>query len=172
MGRRRLTGPNGVQLPLLPLVYGLDIETDTTVTGLDPTRSSVVAVAVSGPDGETTFSGDEVAVLRALDRWLRAAPPGFLATWNGAGVDLPFLADRAAACEVRLGLQLVADPGLDIRHAPLTGHAAPYRASWYRHLHLDACCLHRTVLAGQRESFSLKPLARDLGLLPVEADAA
>jgi hypothetical protein len=171
------TGRDGVQLPLLPVLYGLDIETDTTVDGLDPARSRVVAVAIAATDGDATvFTGDERALLKALDRWLRRARPGVLTTWNGAGFDLPFLADRAAALRVRLGLELAPDASIDSRHAPLTGHALPYRARWYRHLHLDACALYRVLLGpvdgGVERSFALKSVARDAGLVPVEVDRA
>lgn len=163
-----------MQLELLPRLYGLDIETDTSVDGLDPSRSRVVAVAVSSCEGETVFEGGEATLLRALDHWLRRARPGILTTWNGAGFDLPFLADRARACGVRLGLELdlVPAPAVAPRHPPLPGHAGRYRARWHRHLHLDACDLYRALLAGEERSFSLKPLARELGFEPVEVDAA
>ena len=175
MRTRATTGRDGVQLPLLPVLYGLDIETDTTVDGLDPARSRVVAVAVAATDGDATvFAGDdERALLEALDRWLKRVRPGVLTTWNGAGFDLPFLADRAAAIGVRLGLELAPDASIDSRHAPLTGHSLPYRARWYRHLHLDACALYRVLLDdGVERSFSLKSVARDAGLVPVEVDRA
>jgi hypothetical protein len=165
-----------VQLPLLPVLYGLDIETDTTVDGLDPTRSRVVAVAIAVSDGDATVFAheDERALLRSLDRWLRTARPGVLTTWNGAGFDLPFLADRARTLGLRLGLELAPDGALESRHAPLVGHALPYRARWYRHLHLDACALYRVLLGragdGVERSFALKVVARDAGLVPVEVD--
>lgn len=166
-----------MQLPLLPTLYGLDIETDTAVDGLDPTHSRVVAVAVAGgPDGETTVftDDDERTLLRTLDTWLRRARPGVVTTWNGAGFDLPFVADRARLLDVRLGLELAPDDDIARRHPPLTGHALPYRARWHRHLHLDACTLYRVLLAddGVERSFALKSLAREFGLDPVEVDRA
>ena len=158
-----------MQLPLLPLLYGLDIETDTTVNGLDPAVSSVVAVSLSTEDDTITFTGPEARLLRSLDRHLRVLAPGVLVTWNGSGFDLPFLADRARARRVRLGLALTPDASLPHKYAPLTGHDAPYRARWHRHGHLDACCLYRTLLP-EGTSCALKPVARGAGLVVREED--
>ena len=69
-----------------PAVYGLDIETDTSVDGLNPAVSPVVSAAVSTVDGDEVFGGPEPALLAALDSRLRALEPGILATWNGAGI--------------------------------------------------------------------------------------
>lgn len=170
--RRVARRPGGdVQLPLFAALYGLDIETDTTIDGLDPERSAVVAVSLSTADGQLTFRGPERQLLAALDRHLAELPPGVLVTWNGSGFDLPFLADRARRVNVRLGLRLVADDALPHRHPPIAGHASPYRATWHRHGHLDACCLYRTLVP-EGTSCSLKPLARAAGLPVVEVDAS
>lgn len=158
-----------MQLALLPLLYGLDIETDTTVNGLDPSVSSVVAVSLSTEDDTITFTGPERQLLRSLDRHLRTMTPGVLVTWNGSGFDLPFLADRARVLRVRLGMQLTPDASLPHRHAPLVGHATPYRARWHKHRHVDACCVYRTLLP-EGASCGLKPVARDAGLLVIEED--
>ena len=168
--RHRPRVPLG-QLTLLPRVYGLDIETDTTADGLDPRVARVVAVAVSAADGPTVLAGPERALLRALDTHLRRCPPGVLVTWNGAAFDLPFLADRARQAGVRLGLHLRPDDSLAGRHPPLPGHAAAYRARWHGHVHLDACLLYR-ALAGDGRSCALKPLARRFGLPTVDEDAS
>ena len=160
-----------VQLPLFATLYGLDIETDTTVDGLDPGRSAVVAASLSTPDGQMTFRGPERQLLQALDRHLRALPPGVLVTWNGSGFDLPFLADRARRLRLPLALRLRADAALPHKHAPIRGHELPYRARWHRHGHLDACCLYRTLVP-EGTSCSLKPLARAAGLPVVEVDAS
>src|SRR4051794_18369466 len=106
-----LFGRHGtVHLPLLPSLYGLDIETDTSVDGLDSSCAAIVAVGVSWDGGDVVFRGPEAQLLRSLDKWLRRMPSGVLVTWNGSGFDLPFLADRAALAGVRLGLELTADP--------------------------------------------------------------
>lgn len=153
------------------LIYGLDIETDTTIDGLDPAVSPVVAVALSTVQGDEVFAGDEPDVLGALDRRLRALVPGVIATWNGAAFDLPFLADRAAACDLDLGLRLTADPTVVLSRGPLPGHAGAYRATWYGHRHLDAYRVYRgDVGRVLHTSCSLKAIARVVGLTPVEVD--
>lgn len=154
----------------LPL-YGLDIETDTAVDGLDPVLSPIVAVALSTPAADEVLTGDEVAILRGLDGRLRALPRGILTTWNGAAFDLPFLADRAAIRGVRLGLRLTPDPFVLSQSDPLAGHVAVYRATWYRHRHLDAYRAYQSdVGPALRVSCSLKSIARLAGLRPVEVD--
>ncbi len=118
-------------------VYGIDIETDTSHDGLDPTVASVLTVALSGRSFDELFVGDERHLLQALDARLADLPPGVLATWNGAIFDLPFLADRARLLGVDLGLQLCPDRRLTLGRAPLPGHAGAYRGVWGAHVHLD-----------------------------------
>lgn len=154
-----------------PPVYGLDIETDTSVDGLDPARSAVLTVALSSPGVDEVFAGSEPELLVDLDARLAALEPGVLATWNGAAFDLPFLADRAAAWGIGLGLLLRFDPTIPRRHEPLPGHPGSYRAAWHRHAHVDAYRLYRDdVGPALRMSCSLKSIARFVGLAPVEVD--
>ncbi len=152
-------------------IYGLDIETDTSSDGLDPTVASVVAVAVSSADGDRVFTGEEPEVLRRLDAHLAALEPGVIATWNGAGFDLPFLAIRAQRHGIRLGLDIAPDPMLHLRGHRLPGFVTGCRAAWHAHGHLDAYRLYRadtvrTLAIGGR----LKVMARACGLDPVEVD--
>ncbi|CAN5659954.1 hypothetical protein BH20ACT2_BH20ACT2_23440 [soil metagenome] len=152
-------------------VYGLDIETDTTVDGLDPRVAAVLTVALSTPGGDQVFAGDEARLLVDPDASLAELEPGVIATWNGAAFDLPFLADRAALRGVALGLRLSLDPTLGMRRAPLPGHPGAYRGAWYHHRHLDAYRLYRgDVGPALRVSCSLKSIARLVGLAPVEVD--
>jgi hypothetical protein len=152
-------------------VYGLDIETDTSVDGLDPARSAVLTVALSQPGFDEVFSGPEPELLVDLDARLARLDPGVLATWNGAAFDLPFLADRAARWGLHLGLLLRHDPGIPLRHDPLPGHAGAYRAAWHHHGHVDAYRLYRgDVGPALRVSCSLKSIARLVGLVPIEVD--
>lgn len=151
-------------------IYGLDIETDTTVNGLDPSVSRIVAVALS-TDVDELFDGPEDELLVQLDRRLAELPAGVIATWNGSSFDLPFIADRAARWRLRLGLQLLADPRIRHRHEPLPGHDHCYRAAWHGHQHLDAYRVYRDdVGPALRISCSLKSIARFVGLAPLEVD--
>lgn len=154
-------------------VYGVDIETDTTVDGLDPAVAPVVTAALSGAWGEEVFTGPEPSLLGALDARLAELEPGVVATWNGAAFDLPFIAERAERYGLRLGLRLRLDPRLRSHHDPLPGHRGSYRARWHRHGHIDTYRLYRgDVGAMLRLSCSLKAIARAVGLAPVEVDRA
>jgi DNA polymerase elongation subunit (family B) len=154
-----------------PTVYGLDIETDTTVNGLDPEVASILTVALSNPAFDEVFSGDEATIIEAVDERLSDVEPGVLATWNGASFDLPFLAQRADLLGIPLGLRLHYDPGIRMHHQPLPGHQGAYRARWHTHGHIDAYRLYRgDVGPAFRVSCSLKSIARLVGLAPIEVD--
>jgi uncharacterized protein YprB with RNaseH-like and TPR domain len=156
-----------------PPIYGLDIETDTSVDGLDPSRSAVLTVALSQPGVDEVFSGPEPDLLAELDERLADIEPGVIATWNGAAFDLPFVAERAARWRLRLGLLVRHDPSIALHHEPLPGHPGAYRAAWYHHGHVDAYRLYRgDVGPALRVSCSLKSIARLVGLVPVEVDRA
>lgn len=153
-----------------PPVYGLDIETDTSVDGLDPTVSRIMAIALS-TGADELFEGPEDEILWGLDRRLAELPPGVIATWNGGAFDLPFIADRASLWGLALGLHIEADPRIRHRHEPLPGHDHCYRAAWHDHGHLDAYRLYRDdVGPALRISCSLKSIARLVGLAPIEVD--
>lgn len=139
--------------------YGLDIETDTTVDGLDPTCSPVIAAAVAGPSEEAVLLGEERAILTQLEEFLASLPPGVIVTWNGAAFDLPFLATRASMLGVPISLRLF----------PTRGPAT--RASWGPHAHLDGYLLYRADVGRVLGlSCGLKAMARLTGLAPVEVD--
>jgi DNA polymerase elongation subunit (family B) len=124
-------------------VYGLDIETDTSIDGLDPTRSAVVTAALSLPGPDEVYIGVEWEILVDLDARLADLEPGVIATWNGATFDLPFLGDRAELWGLRLGLVLRPDPDTRIHGPLLRGHVGGYRAAWHHHGHVDAYRLYR-----------------------------
>lgn len=147
--------PPATDLGHLPL-YGLDIETDTSVDGLDPETSAVVAASVVGEDVELVLDGPEPGLLRRLDEALAELTPGVITTWNGARFDLPFLQSRAGRHGVPLGL-----------------HVHDRGASWHRHLHLDGYLLYRAdVGRSLRFPCGLKAMARLVGLPAVEVDAS
>jgi DNA polymerase elongation subunit (family B) len=152
-------------------VYGLDIETDTTVDGLDPAVAPILTVALASPGYEETFVGPEYEILAEVDQRLAQLEPGVIATWNGAAFDLPFIADRAWIYDMQLGLQLALDLSIPMHHDPLPGHQGAYRARWHGHDHIDAYRLYRgDVGPALRISCSLKSIARLVGLAPTEVD--
>ena len=153
------------------MVYGLDIETDTTIDGLDPAVAPVVTIGLSNDGFDEVFTGPEHEILQQVDDRLADLEPGVIATWNGAAFDLPFLADRAALHGIRLGLRLQGDRRLQLDHPPLPGHSFAYRARWFRHGHVDAYRLYRAdVGPALRVSCSLKSIARLVGFTPVDVD--
>lgn len=142
-------------------LYGLDIETDTAIDGLDPEVAAIVAVAVATSTETFVLTGSERTILMSLDALLADLPPGLLTTWNGTGFDLPFIATRAERWCVPIGLRL-GDP---------TANAAC--DAWYRHQHLDGYLLYRAdVGATLGLRCGLKAMARLVGLDPVEVDRA
>ena len=158
-------------MPRHPVVYGLDIETDTSDDGLDPRVAPVVTAALSLDTHDEIFSGRETTLLFDLDQRLRSLRTGVLATWNGAAFDLPFLAHRAALHGLDLGLRLRLDPSLRSGRAPLPGHQGSYRGRWHQHAHLDAYRMYRGDGGpAMRVSGPLKSIARLVGLGPGAVD--
>lgn len=156
------------------MLTALDIETETRFGGgLDPLASSVVAVALAFDDGSTAVfdDADEVALLTRVDEVLRARH-GLLLTWNGAGFDLPFIAVRSRVLGIESGLGLITrhDPALPVKYAPPPGLGDPVRARWYSTAHVDVAHLYRTFAEEHGLQWSLKPIARQHGLDPVEVD--
>jgi DNA polymerase elongation subunit (family B) len=166
-----------VDVEVPPPLYGLDIETDTTVDGLDPSVGRVLAVAVADADHVTVIDdADEVALLTNLDRHLGGLAPGVIVTWNGARFDLPYLSSRADQAAVALGLRLQADPSRthpsDRDRSPLD-RLGGVRAHWGGHRHLDVYrCYRADVGRALGMTCSLKAVAALVGLAPIEVDAA
>lgn len=161
-------------------LYALDIETFTGVwpdgraaNGLDPHNSKVVSLALWSQNERHYFeSDDERVVLDLFAAWLDTHPAALLVTWNGAGFDFPFLADRAAACSSRLGamVRLVASADRSPSHGPLPGHDGGYlvRAGTCDHVDVMFAYRQQAEQAGVRPS--LKPVARLHGLDVIEVD--
>jgi len=155
-------------------LYGLDIETDTTIDGLDPQVSPIVAVAVATDEGTTVLLGDEPDILRRLEQTLDALPAGVIVTWNGAGFDLPFITHRSRVCGVTLSLRVTGHPWVADPPTAIDANDGPEPASlsvWGAHGHLDGYRVYRSdVGATLRLSCGLKAMARLVGLTPVEVD--
>ena len=150
--------------------YGLDIETDTTIDGLDPATSPVVAVAVSTVHGDTVLTGAEADILERLDDLLASLPTGVIVTWNGSSFDLPFLVHRARVLGVTLGLELC-DRDARVVDPPWPPPPGGWRATWGAHGHLDGFRLYRAdVRRIVGLSCGLKAMARLVGLPVVEVD--
>jgi hypothetical protein len=149
---------------------GLDIETDTSVGGLDPATAAIVAVAMCSADGhlEFVFDGEESRILREVDDLLAGLPPGLLITWNGAAFDLPFIESRARRLGIPLGLRTSPDPGRVSRRDPAR---VSVRARWHELVHLDGYLIYRNDVGRCLGlSCGLKSLAHLVGLGPVELD--
>lgn len=154
----------------VPPITGFDIETDTSTGGLDPSRSAVVAAALSGDFGDEVILGSEREILERTDRRLAELGPGLLVTWNGAGFDLPFVKYRACLLDLELGLETTEDP---VRRSPREPGRSAVRARWHDLVHLDGYQLYRADVGRTLGlSCGLKPLARLVGLSPVELDRA
>lgn len=158
--------------PTLPPLFGLDIETDTTVDGLDPTVASIVAIAVSGADADFVLDGpDEATMLLELDALLAGLGDGVLVTWNGSGFDLPFIARRAHLLELSLGLSIWPDPTISTPHEPRPGQLERVRGRWYELGHIDGYLAYRSDVGRVLPvSCGLKSLARLVGLPLIEVD--
>ena len=154
------------------VVYGLDIETDTTVDGLDTAVAAVVAVAVAGDAGDAVLTNpDEAQLLREVSGLLAALPAGVLVTWNGATFDLPFLDTRARRHGIDLGLHLQVDPRARHPYADDPYHRGTFQGSWRQHRHVDAFRVYRRdVGCTLGLSCGLKALAGLVGLDTVSVD--
>lgn len=157
-------------------LYALDIETDTTVNGLDPAVAAVTSVAVLSSDGDLVVFDDrnERRLLTGLLAWLGHADAGDLVvTWNGSCFDLPFIADRLARWGIdgrRYGFRVVPAADRPPKYAPLPGHAGGYRAKVCGLDHVDIAYLWRSFADERQLPWSLKPVAEAHGLTPVVVD--
>ena len=145
-------------------VYGFDIETDTTVNGLDPRVSRVISVAIWSLIEQHCVAGeDERELLFELARLVDRLPAGIMAGWNSAVFDLPFLATRAEALGVELPFTLVPDPTIVPKYDFTPPHACGYRAYVGRHVHADIAYAYKLDASQFGVSWSLKPVARAFG---------
>ena len=182
------------------LIYGLDIETDTsactphelelgfTSRGLDSRISPILNAALSTHEDVTVFRGDEVSILTQLADAMTHLEPGLLVTWNGSCFDLPFLADRAAQHDITLGLNLRLCPDIQPKYPPalqgqdfrpwhssrLAGASSGYLAWWDSNVPARSHTHLDIAYAYRGEAveggWSLKPIAAAHGIPMIVVD--
>ena len=151
-------------------IYALDIETDTTIDGRDPSVAAIIAVAIAEPAGPiAVLAGPEKMVLEATIATLNALEPGIVTTWNGAGFDLPFIQERCTLLGIDTGWEVV-PTDLPGKYAPVGGRAARYSSKLGHHKHADIAWAWQQHCETNGVVWSLKPLAHSLGLEAIEAD--
>ena len=152
-------------------VYGFDIETDTTVNGLDPRVSQVTSVAIwSLTEQRCIADVDERELLFELARLVESLPAGIMAGWNSAVFNLPFLATRAELLGISLPFTLVPDPAITPKYGFTPPHTSGYRARVGEHVHADIAYAYKLDASWLGVSWSLKPVARAFGIQMVEVD--
>lgn len=143
-------------------LVGFDIET----TGLNPEDSRVVAAALVGHDFETVLVDlDEPSLLNQLETEVSRLPRfATLLTWNGEGFDIPFLSHRMRISGIATSLRARSRGFTGKYDLPL------FEAEWGEHDHIDISYFYRGVADDLGIPWSLKPVARALGLRPIEVD--
>ena len=161
--------------PIPGPVYALDIET----TGLDSTTDRVISAAVYSPfTASFIFDADERWILARLLDLLASVTPGTVVTWNGACFDGPFIARRIQALGMHeVGLVLSPDPTITPKYEPQPGfdpigyHPLFRTAMGGLHRHVDIAYTFRAWGEQTETKWSLKPVARALGIPVIEVDA-
>lgn len=159
-------------------IYALDIETDTTINGLDPRVSAVTEVVLSVEGDDFVFAGeDETAILNDLDYALGQLAPGLISTWNGVFFDLPFLDHRRHVLELdSFGLTLIPAPGLIPKYALMAGYDVGQSGIWLPrgaklpHQHIDIMFPYKKVAEDLGVKHSLKPVCIARGIDMIEVD--
>lgn len=157
------------------IVYGLDIETDTSGGyGLDPEKGGITTIALDTEHESEVLMiedfGGEERLLRAFNQLLGWLRPGLMTTWWGSGFDAVFIAARMGRYGIRSGIELRYDPSLVLAHPALPGHPGAYRVVFDRHGHCDVAHGYRELCEATGTRWSLKPTARAHGLHVIEVD--
>lgn len=137
----------------------LDIET----TGLDPAApdAAVTEVAYMSATGHGVIAGDEASILSRLADLLDTLT-GTVVTWNGSGFDWPYLLHRAAAHGIALPVSVTGvRPGKYRDGIMVAGR---------RWRHADVWTAWGPMMSGLHLPGGLKPVARLMGLDPIELD--
>jgi DNA polymerase elongation subunit (family B) len=153
-------------------VYGLDIETDTTINGVSPKDSSVISAAVASADGsvcEVFDAASERELLEQLLGYLEGLEPGIITTWNGSGFDLAFLVERMRIVGITHPWTLWPSARA-AKYPPVGGHTV--RAKLSSHSHADIAYAFKALATDCSIEWALKPMARHFGHDPVEVDRA
>ena len=164
-------------------IIALDIETETrpchepakpccSQRGLNPEVSFITAASITDREGTEIFKTSvlgEAGLLRSLNSSLNKRS-GYLITWNGSAFDLPFIAERAKVSEVKIDLELKEDRLILIKYQPLPGHKSAYRGRWGNLEHVDIQFAYKEIAKDAKISWGLKPVAKHLGLNPIEVD--
>lgn len=151
-------------------IYALDIETDTTIDGRDPSVAAVIAVSIADTGGPlAVLLGPEKMVLGATIAALDALEPGIVATWNGSGFDIPFIQERSDLLGIRTGWEVL-PTDRPSKYPPIGGRAGRYSCALGRHRHADIAWGWQDHCINNSVAWSLKPLAHSLGIEAIEAD--
>jgi hypothetical protein len=151
-------------------LYALDIETDTTIDGRDPSVASVIAVSIAEVGGPVAvLAGPERMVLAATLAVLESLEPGIVATWNGAGFDIPFIQERCTLMGINTGWE-VTPTDLPGKYQPVGDRAGRYSSKLGLHRHADIAWGWQEYCQTNGVVWSLKPLAHSLGIEAIEAD--
>ena len=162
--------------------YALDIETE----GLDPTEHKITTVAMYGNGASMVIEdSDEAFLIQAGLDWLESQAPSTIVTWNGSCFDGPFLYLRSNG--VGFGVKQLRSDGL-LRSSivnlnqnesivPKYGPLAEFGQFGYdldfcegQHGHVDLAYAFKDWAEVNGVIWSLKPVARAMGLKVIEVD--
>ncbi len=127
-------------MPAAPLIYGLDLITDSEGPAIDPSRHRIVAIGISTGAGDELFEGDEATILTDVDARLEMLSAGVITTWGGSVLALPLLSGRARAHGLELDLRVFDDErraAQSVLPSPVLGVDRPMWGAWHAHPHLD-----------------------------------
>ncbi len=158
-------------------LIGFDIETDTTINGLDPGVAEITSIAVWSPDVQTVFDqGDERGRIAGFLELLDELPPGIACSWNGCCFDGPFIESRARLVGLETGFDIVLDHRIVPKYSFLPGWDAAARLRLRGHRHADVAYAYRdyalsTPALGEKR-WGLKYVAESLGIEMIRIDAS
>jgi DNA polymerase elongation subunit (family B) len=153
------------------VIYGLDIETDTTIDGRNPRVSRIVAAALVPVEGDALVlrHQDEGELISALiEQTATLVPNDVVCTWNGSGFDLPFISIRAEVLGIDLGWDMWRS-SRSSKYEPV-GYDFSLRARVGQAPHMDVAPAYKEVAVSLGCDWSLKPVCSALGFSPLSVD--